>query len=115
MRQQLGERLRQGWESILLAVDGDVTSDVHAQSERLPSSATHLVISTGGNDALGLTDLLGQSANSFSQVLGALGEVAPQFRCLCSLPASPRRTNQAQGTPDGRPPVRASIVAFQWL
>ena len=80
VRQQLEERLPQGWESTLLAVDGDVTSDVHAQLERLPSSATHLVISTGGNDALGLIDLLGQSANSFSQVLAVLGEVAAQFR-----------------------------------
>jgi len=78
--QQLGERLPSGWESTLLAVDGNVTSDVHAQLERLPASATHLVISTGGNDALGLMNLLSQSANSFSQVLGTLGEVAAQFR-----------------------------------
>ncbi len=54
VRQQLEERLPQGWESTLLAVDGDVTSDVYVQVERLPSRATHLVISTGGNDALGL-------------------------------------------------------------
>ena len=63
-----------------MAFDGNVTSDVHAQLERLPASATHLVISAGGNDALGMINLLGQSANSFSQVLGALGEVATQFR-----------------------------------
>ena len=80
VRQQLGERLPQGWECTLRAVDGDVTSDVYAQLEHLPSSATHLVIGTGGNDALGLIDLLGQSANSFSQVLAALGEVAAEFR-----------------------------------
>ncbi|MFQ6027569.1 MAG: SGNH/GDSL hydrolase family protein [Dehalococcoidia bacterium] len=78
--QQVEERLPPDWGVTPLAVDGNVTSDVHTQLERLPSSATHLVISTGGNDALNLMDLLGQSAHSFSQVLSTLGEVAAQFR-----------------------------------
>ena len=80
VRQQLAERLPQGWEATLLAVDGNVTNDVHAQLERLPATATHLVISTGGNDALNQMALLRQSANSYGQVLGTLGDVAAQFR-----------------------------------
>ena len=37
----------------LLAQDGDVTSGIVRQLKHLPSSATHLVLSVGGNDALG--------------------------------------------------------------
>ena len=37
----------------LLATDGDTTRDVSAQLQRLPRDTTHLVLSVGGNDALG--------------------------------------------------------------
>lgn len=42
----------------LLAVDGDITSDVAQQLSRLPEGATHLFISVGGNDALGKSHIL---------------------------------------------------------
>ena len=41
-----------GWEATLLAVDGSTTDHVAGQLGRLPSQATHLVLSVGGNDAL---------------------------------------------------------------
>ncbi len=40
------------WQATLLAVDGSRTGDVLQQIEQIPSSATHLIISSGGNDAL---------------------------------------------------------------
>ncbi len=50
-----------GWSASLLAVDGSVTTNVADQMERLPKSATHLVLSVGGNDALMNASLLGIS------------------------------------------------------
>ena len=46
-------RLPRGWRATLLAVDGAVAADVPSQLARLPADATHLVVSAGGNDALG--------------------------------------------------------------
>ncbi|HUF12944.1 MAG TPA: hypothetical protein VMN78_07595 [Longimicrobiales bacterium] len=42
----------------LVAVDGAVVTDVPSQLVRLPRQATHLVMSVGGNDALGYVDVL---------------------------------------------------------
>lgn len=36
----------------LLAVDGDVTTDVFKQLSKLPASADYVFVSCGGNDAL---------------------------------------------------------------
>ena len=36
----------------LLAVDGDVSTDVKEQTKRMPEDASHLFLSVGGNDAL---------------------------------------------------------------
>jgi hypothetical protein len=77
---QLRERLPKGWQAILLAQDGSMTRDVPDQLRRLPAGATHLVISTGGNDAVNHFDLLSESASSVSEVLDTLWEVAAQFR-----------------------------------
>src|SRR5918996_5903451 len=50
--EQLRNQLPAGWNATLLAVDGHVTSDIARQLERLPKDATHLLVSSGGNDAL---------------------------------------------------------------
>ena len=49
---QVRSHLPQGWDATLAAVDGATTRDIPAQLARLPSGATHLVMSAGGNDAL---------------------------------------------------------------
>jgi hypothetical protein len=49
---QLGQMLPQGRKATLLARDGAVISEIGSQLRGLPSDATHLVISVGGNDAL---------------------------------------------------------------
>ena len=48
--EQLRKTLPGDWKATLLAVDGDVTADVQKQIERLPDDATHLIVSSGGND-----------------------------------------------------------------
>ena len=44
----------------LLAVDGHTTHQVAAQLKKMPSTATHLVLSVGGNDALGHIGIFGR-------------------------------------------------------
>lgn len=40
------------WKATLIAHDGDVVAHIERQLSQVPSNATHLVISVGGNDAL---------------------------------------------------------------
>lgn len=76
---QLCEQLPEGWKAALRAVDGDITRDVKAQLVGVPADATHLVVSVGGNDALGHTGILQQSARSFAEVLASLAQIAEGF------------------------------------
>lgn len=78
--QQLRTRLGEGWKATLLAVDGDVTVDVERQLDRLPGDATHLVVSVGGNDALGSSSILAQPAASVAEAVGRLAEAQSRFR-----------------------------------
>jgi hypothetical protein len=74
---QLRGKLPFDWRATLLAVDGAVTRGVAAQLARLPADATHLVVSVGGNDALGASYLLGQSVGTVGEAVSLL-EVAQQ-------------------------------------
>ena len=76
---QLAAALPAGWRSTLLAVDGAVIDDVGRQLARIPPDATHLVVSVGGNDALGHTGLLDRPATSSAQVLGWLADAVEGF------------------------------------
>lgn len=51
--EHLRRALPAAWRATLLAVDGSVAADVVRQLADLPADATHLVVSAGGNDALG--------------------------------------------------------------
>jgi hypothetical protein len=44
------------WKASLLAVDGSISTDVIGQIRKIPESATHLVVSVGGNDGLSRAD-----------------------------------------------------------
>ena len=55
---QVRGKLPAGWRASLLAVDGNVAGDVFAQIQSLPADVTHLALSVGGNDALGVLDLI---------------------------------------------------------
>lgn len=76
--EQLVSRL--GIEVSLLAVDGDVTTDIATQLQGLPSGVTNLFLSCGGNDALRAASILHEEASSVSGALELLHGVAESFR-----------------------------------
>ena len=67
------------WDVQLAAVDGAVIDDVARQLPRIDRAATHLVVSVGGNDALGHVPLLTRPARSGAEVLGWFAEAVEQF------------------------------------
>jgi len=76
---QLRARLPADWRATLRAVDGNVTADVPRQLANIPVDATHLVVSVGGNDALGHLDILSAPATSVAQALARLAAIQDQF------------------------------------
>ena len=76
---QLAERLPQAWRASLLAVDGAVVSGVARQLGRIPPDATHLVISAGGNDALGASGVLREEVRSVAEAVGRLATIGEAF------------------------------------
>jgi hypothetical protein len=67
------------WRATLLAVDGHITRDVQGQLSRLPADATHLVISVGGNDALGESGVLREPVASVGEAMAVLHQTLIQF------------------------------------
>ena len=78
--EQLQAKLPAGWQATLLAVDGSTAQQVAVQLERLPTDATHLVVSTGGNDALGNVNIVSESARSTAEVLEKLAGISERFQ-----------------------------------
>jgi lysophospholipase L1-like esterase len=76
---QLQQGLPHGWKATLRAVDGSLTAGVHNQLYRLPEEASHLIISAGGNDALGHLSILNESVCSTAETLERLAGIAEQF------------------------------------
>ena len=76
---QVSAGLPAGWQATLRAVDGSMVRDVAAQLKRLPEDASHLVVSAGGNDALGHAGILERSARSAAEVLEMLATVSSGF------------------------------------
>jgi hypothetical protein len=77
---QLRQALPHGWRATLLAVDGHVTDDVGAQLRRVPADATHLVVSAGGNDALGESHVLAEPACTVDDALALMAEARARFQ-----------------------------------
>lgn len=67
------------WKATLLAIDGDITSGVVGQTTGLPSTATHLVISVGGNDALQQIGMFSEPASTVGEALLQLAGVRDDF------------------------------------
>ena len=76
---QVRSRLPQGWGATLLARDGSVIDDVHRQLEGLPSDASHLVLSAGGNDVLREIGVLQETVRSVGEGLRLLAGVRDRF------------------------------------
>ena len=77
---QLRQNLPAGWQATLLAVDGHITHNVVGQLEHLPDNATHLVVSVGGNDALGESPVLAEPVKTVGEALGSMYDVCSRFR-----------------------------------
>jgi hypothetical protein len=77
--QQVREVLPFGWKATLLAQDGATTRGVPAQLARLPNDASHLVLSVGGNDALGSSHILGQSVGRVADAVSLLETAQARF------------------------------------
>ena len=78
--EQVRAAMPDDWRATLLAVDGNVASDVTGQLNRLPEDATHLAVSAGGNNALIASDVLAQPAHSVSAVLHEIADIQADFR-----------------------------------
>ncbi|MCR9248562.1 MAG: SGNH/GDSL hydrolase family protein [bacterium] len=77
---QLGSVLGDHGSATLLARDGAVCEDVAEQVRAVPADATHLVVSVGGNDALGHIGLLDRPVRSSREVFAELAAVHAEFR-----------------------------------
>lgn len=64
----------------LLARDGDVTAHIPGQLQRLPADATHLLLSVGGNDALGFLGVFDTPVDTVGEALDALATVVDLFQ-----------------------------------
>ena len=76
---QLRDRLPSDWRATLRAVDGNVTRDVERQLSQLPRDTSHLVVSVGGNDALGYASILEAGARSVAEAVDRLATVRERF------------------------------------
>jgi hypothetical protein len=63
----------------LCALDGSTTSELYWQISRVPEDVSHIVVSIGGNDALGNIDLLATPVSSTTQALSLFRERIGRF------------------------------------
>jgi len=80
VRAQVETKMPDDWAVSLLAVDGSYILDVPNQLEQLPDDAQILVISTGGNDVLVQTEVLGDAVTTVGEALLLLDDAVSQFR-----------------------------------
>jgi hypothetical protein len=78
--EQVRRGLPAGWKATLLAVDGHTVEDIAVQLPRVPADASHLVVSIGGNDALGAGGLVREPAATVGDALALLSETLAAFR-----------------------------------
>jgi lysophospholipase L1-like esterase len=78
--EQVRQCLPPAWRASLLAVDGHVSEDVANQLAGLPSDATHLFVSAGGNDALGESGILNEIACTVGEALGLVRDLGTRFQ-----------------------------------
>jgi len=67
VRAQVETKMPDDWAVSLLAVDGSYILDVPNQLEQLPDDAQILIVSTGGNDVLVQTEVLGDAVDQFRE------------------------------------------------
>ena len=75
----LQSMLPENWQATICAVDGDVAEQVAGRMHKMPSDATHLFVSAGGNNAIMNADILTLPANSAAQVFDMLADRISDF------------------------------------
>ena len=75
----LKQLLPSPWEATLCAVDGATTNELKSQCPRVPSDASHTVVSIGGNDAIMNSDLLATPVASTAESLALFSERVSLF------------------------------------
>jgi hypothetical protein len=76
----LERMLPQGWRATSNAVDGATTSGIDVQLRRMPSDATHVAVSIGGNDVLHHARLLTMPVSSTVEALESFAPHVDRFR-----------------------------------
>lgn len=76
---QVQAALPSGWTATLRAVDGATTGSLANQIARLPGDATHLVVSMGGNDAIGASHILYAGVRQVAEGVARLAEAQARF------------------------------------
>lgn len=76
---QVRAALPAGWTATLAAVDGATVADVPGQLAAAPPTATHLVLSVGGNDALGASGMLNDRAATVGEAVTIIAGVVAEF------------------------------------
>jgi lysophospholipase L1-like esterase len=100
--QQLREFLDIEEKVTLVAVDGSLTTMVAGQLANSPTTATHLVVSAGGNDIIHHAALLSQQANTFAEALEVLADARDEF--------AENHRRMLQGLADRGLPVAACTI-----
>ena len=77
---QLAAILPPDSKATLLAVDGSTTTDVIKQLAKIPESATHLIVSAGGNDGLSRADILQRPTTSVGSAVEQLAILRAEFQ-----------------------------------
>ncbi len=77
---QLQDKLPEGYAATLLAVDGDVTDDVYAQLDNIPTDTTHLFLSVGGNDALRIARVMNEQVSTVGEAMEVFTEIRSDFQ-----------------------------------
>lgn len=77
---QLNAMLPTDWKATLLAVDGSVAVDVISQIDRIPETATHLIVSAGGNDGLSRAEILHKRTTSVGTAVNELATLRAEFQ-----------------------------------
>ena len=80
---QLRTSIPPSWSGMKIAVDGDCIRHVYSRVEKFPDYITDLVLSIGGNDALGYASILNQ-AKSINDIPSLVTAPAAEFRANSS-------------------------------
>ena len=76
---QLRQCLPAGAQATLRAVDGSLIRGVERQMQQLPADATHLIVSTGGNDALHQVGIIEERVGTVAAALDRLADIRDAF------------------------------------